>query len=43
MTVEYLTITMEPHVIKIMDKLRGDVKRSTFLSSLVKQEAESKK
>jgi hypothetical protein len=38
MTAIRLTITMEPSTIRKLDRVRGDVKRSTKLASLVKSE-----
>lgn len=40
MTAIRLTITMTPTVKKTLDKIRGDVKRSTYISRLIKQQAE---
>lgn len=37
MTVEILTISMQPTIIKRLDQIRGDIPRSTFLSKLVRE------
>ncbi len=40
MTAIKITITMQPAIVKKLDRVRGDVKRSTYISRLVRNEAE---
>lgn len=37
MSAEKIHISMKPTVLKKLDRIRGDVPRSTFLSRLVKE------